>query len=41
VFVICPQVPEFSPVACTVNFKLADVEFAIFLIPYLFKFTKN
>ena len=30
VFVIAPQVPEFYPVACTVNFKLADVEFAIF-----------
>ena len=24
VFVICPQVPEFSPVAWTVSFRLAD-----------------
>ena len=25
VFVNCPQVPEFSPVVWTVNFKLAEV----------------
>ena len=36
VFVICPQVPEFSPVAWIVSFKSAEVVLAIiFVLQYL------